>query len=263
MPRLPALAYGFAATFSIRDLAPLFAGASLRQTKKQIVAEYGPGSVAVGFEFGALVFVNVGAEERARVIGAVLTKVAVDEPHAPLEEDFVIETREGAPQHGVVEFDRVTIPELTAGAVDVITLLLAQSVCIDYYEEDVREILRQLDRHVDRIKTTGRLPESSKTMARFVGAAIDTKNQVVESLSVLDKPLVTWENEALDKLFRDLRTLLEIEDRFRALEYRLRTVQETLELFIDLGQTRRMLILETTVVVLILIEVVLGLVKFW
>ncbi len=255
-----ALAYGFASTFPLKELGPVFAGTTVRATKKQIVADYGGGGIAVAFDFGALVFINVGAEERARVIAAVRAKLP-EEPHAPLEEDFAIDVREGAPAHGEVRFDRVTVPELTPHVVDVITVLLAQSVCIDYYDEDLRELLRKLDSWVDRIKTTGRAPRQSREMTRFVGAAIDTKNQIIESLALLDKPAVTWDIEALDRLFRDLRAMLEIEERFRALEYRLRTIQETLELFLDLAQTRRMLLLETTVVVLILAEILLGLAR--
>ncbi len=140
-----------------------------------------------------------------------------------------------------------------------ITLLLAQSVTIDYYEEDLQEILAQLDRRTDKMAKTGRIHGSTRELTRFVGSSIATKNQIIAALSVLDKPAVTWENEALDKLYRDLRSMLEIDERFRALEYKLRTIQETLELFLDLNNTKRALFLETIVVILIVIELVVAL----
>src|SRR5947209_1601518 len=118
MPLLPALAYGFATTFKMRDLARCFVGAKIRQTKTQITAEYEADKLAVGFDFGAIVFINVAAEERTRVIGAVLSKVATDEPHPPLEEDFLIEIKPGIPAHGEVHFDRVTVPELSSPVAD-------------------------------------------------------------------------------------------------------------------------------------------------
>ena len=90
-----ALAYGFASTFPLKELGPVFAGTTVRTSKKQIVADYGGGGIAVAFDFGALVFINVGAEERARVIAAVRAKLP-EEPHAPLEEDFAIDVRDGA-----------------------------------------------------------------------------------------------------------------------------------------------------------------------
>ncbi len=96
MAVLTALAYGFATTFKMRDLATCFVGARIRQAKTQIVAEYAADRFIVGFDFGALVFVNMATEERTRVLGAVTAQVAKEEPHPPLEEDFLIEVRAGA-----------------------------------------------------------------------------------------------------------------------------------------------------------------------
>lgn len=256
MAVLPALAYGFATLFKMRELVRCFTGARIRQSKTELVAEYGPDRIAVGFDFGAIVFINVPGEERARVLEAVVREIAHDEPHPPLEEDFLVEVREGAPPS--VRFDRVIVPALEPAFVDVITILLAQSVSIDYYEEDLQEILASLGARTDKLAKTGRLPGSSRELTRFIGQALSTKNQVIAALAVLDKPAATWEAEILDKLYNELRGMLEIDDRFRALQFKLGTIQDTLEVFLDLGHSRRSVILELTVILLILIEVALA-----
>jgi uncharacterized Rmd1/YagE family protein len=258
---LPALAYGFATTFRVRDLAKCFAGAHLRPSKKQIVAEYGPDSFAVGYDFGAVVFINVSGEERTRVVGAILDKVATDEPHPPLEEDFLIELSPDAPPHGEVKFDRVIVRELSGPIVDVVTILLAQSVAIDYYEEDLQEIIGALDKRSDSMARHGRVLGSTREIVRFVGSTISTRNQIMTALAMLDKPVLVWENEALDRLYRDARTMLEIDERFKALDYKLRSIQDTLELLMDLIGTKRSHILEITIVALIVLEIVLALLK--
>lgn len=263
MAVLQALAYGFATTFKIRELVKVFTGAEIRPSKSQVVADYGDDRLAVAFDFGAIVFVNVPAEERTRVLGLITARVATDEPHPPLEEDFLIEIKPGtpppAPPAPNVRFDRVIVPQLDPATADVITLLLAQSVCIDYYEEDLQEIIASLDRRTDRMARSGRLEGSVRDLTRFVGSAISTKNQIIAALAVLDKPAATWESEVMDKLYRELREMLEIGDRFRALEYKMRTIQDTLELLLDLSNTRRSLWLEVTIVVLIVIEICLAL----
>lgn len=261
MTVLPALAYGFATTFKPRDLARCFAGATVRQSKTQIVSEYGPNSLVVGYDFGALVFINVGGEERARVIGRIMETVARDEPHPPLEEDFPIEIREGASPGAEVRFDRVIVPALTPQIIDVITLLLAQSVAIDYYEEDLQQILAALGRRSDSMARTGRVVGSTREVIRFVGSAISTKNQIISALALLDSPAVAWESEPVDRLYRAFRNMLEIDDRFRALEYKLRTIQESLELLADLAATRRSHALEITIIALIVVEIVLTLIE--
>jgi len=256
MAVLTALAYGFASTFKMRDLARCFTGARIRQAKSQIVAEYGPDRLALGFDFGAIIFINIPGEERARVLGTVLTRVTSDEPHPPLEEDFLIEIKEGASP--TVRFDRVIVPSLDQALVDVIAILLAQSVSIDYYDEDLGEVLAKLDVRTDKMAKTGRLPGSARELTKFIGETISTKNQIIAALAVLDKPAATWEAEVLDKLYNELRSMLEIDERFKALEYKMRTIQDTLELFLDLGNTRRSYVLEVIVVLLILIEVAIA-----
>ena len=258
MPVLPALAYGFASTFKLRELARCFAGATIRPAKTQITADYGDDRLAVGFAFGAVVFINVPAEERTRVLGQVLARVATDEPHPPLEEDFLIEVREGP---AAVRFDRVVVPALDGATADVITHLLAQSVCIDYYEEDLQEVLADLDKRTERMARHGRLGGSTRDLIRFVGNSISTKNQIIAAMAVLDKPAATWESEQLDRLYRELRDMLEIGDRFRALDFKLRTIQETLELFLELTNHRRSQWLEATIVLLIVFDIGLALVS--
>ena len=128
---------------------------------------------------------------RARVLGEVRRRVATDEPHAPLEEDFLVETAPGAPPSGKVGFDRVTLPELNAPSVELVALLLAQSVAIDYYEEDLQEIMALLDRHTDGMAARGRISGSRSTVIKFVARMLATKNQIIAALAVLDKPAVT------------------------------------------------------------------------
>jgi uncharacterized Rmd1/YagE family protein len=261
MALLPVHAYGFDATFKVRDLAQCFTGARLRQSKTQVVAEYAPDRYGLAFDFGAVVFVNVSAEERARVLGEIRRRVATSEPHNPLEEDFLIELKSDVPPHGKVSFDRVALPELSPAAVELVALLLAQSVAIDYYEEDLQEILATLDRQTDSMAKHGRLGGSRKEVVQFVARTLGTKNQIVAALAVLDKPAVTWEHEALDKLHRALREMLEIEERFRSLEYKLRTIQDSLELFLDMLQTRQSHFLEWIIIWLILFEIVMALLE--
>jgi uncharacterized Rmd1/YagE family protein len=261
MALLPVHAYGFASQFKLRELASCFVGARLRLAKTQIAAEYAPDRFALAVDFGAIVFINVSAEERARVLGEVRRRVAVDEPHAPLEEEFLIEIGPGVPAEGKVTFDRVTLAEMSVPAFELISLLLAQSVAIDYYEEDLQEILATLDKQIDFVAEKGRIPGSRGDLTRFVARTLATKNQIIAALAVLDKPAVTWETESLDRLYRAFREMLEIDDRFRSLEYKLRTIQESLELFLEIQQTRHGHVLETIVVVLILFEIVMALVS--
>jgi uncharacterized Rmd1/YagE family protein len=50
-------------------------------------------------------------------------------------------------------------------------------------------------------------------------------------------------------------------DRYQSLELKLRAVQDTLEVITDVARDRRLFLLEATVVLLIVLEIVLSLVR--
>jgi required for meiotic nuclear division protein 1 len=260
VPTLPVHAYGFAATFRLKEIATAFEGAEVTIEKDQLLARFpqkdGQERMAFFFDFGAMVAAGLDALDRDRLVRAVTAKLQ-PEPHAPLTEDFLVEVRPGGPLE--VQFDRVVVPQATPAVLSIIGLLLAQSVAMDYYEEDVREILQRTDTIIGKLQVAGRLPGRVRDLVKFIGSCIATKNGVISTLSLFDKPEATWEDRELDRLYNALRLELEIDDRFRGLEAKLRMIQENLVLLVDLSQQRSTWRLELTVVLLILFEVVIML----
>jgi required for meiotic nuclear division protein 1 len=264
VPTLAVHAYGFAATFRLKELASAFEGAEVVLEKDQLLARFPPKDgherLAFFFDFGAMVVAGLEAPDRDRLVRAVTARHG-PEPHAPLTEDFLVEVRPGSPLE--VQFERVVVPEATPKVLSIIGLLLAQSVAMDYYEEDVREILQRTDTIIGSLQVAGRLPGRVQDLVKFIGSCIATKNGVISTLSLFDKPDAAWEDRELDRLYNALRLELEIDDRFRGLEAKLRMIQENLVLLVDLSQHRSSKRLEVTVVLLILFEVVIMLWQMW
>lgn len=256
MPNVVVRAYAFADTFRLKELAPAFAGAEVTFAKDELIARFADGTVAIAYDFGAVVFFD-GEAARDACVKAIAAQLT-EEPHPPLTEEMVIEVRPGATE---VRFDRVVVAELTPSVMGVIGLLLAQSAAMDYYDEDVEEILSRSGRITRDLATRGRMRGRVRELIRFIGSCIQTKNGVIETLALFDKPDVTWEVETIDKLYVRLRETLELEDRFRALEYKLRMIQENLVLLVDLSRQRHTFWLEFGVLSLILFEVVVMVVQ--
>ena len=246
-------AYAFASTFKLRELVGLFPAGSTRLLQDELRATLDGGGEAICFDFGAVVFFDGPADRRDALVAAITARVK--DTQRPRTEDFLVEVRAGAKPD--VQFDRVILPELTEAARDVIAVLVAQSAAMDYYEDDVGEILVQTERITRDLKTRGRMRGRVRDIVKFIGHCVETRNEVIETLALFDKPDVTWEQEALDRLFVQLRRMLEIDDRFRALEYRLQMIQDSLVLLVDLSRGESNYRLEVSVVVLILLELVL------
>lgn len=258
---LPVEAFAIASTVSIKQIATYFSAAAerVKVSKTLLVMRYGPASWAVAHDFGVLVFVGeVPQGEREAVLRHLLAGVE-GETRSPLAENFTVELRAGSTPSA--EFDRVVLPELDARNVELLALAIGQSVGMEYYEESVDGLVSQLARSTRELAESGRFRGRNREILRFVGSAMTTRTQVIHTLSLLDAPALAWDNEALDRLYRDLRASFAFEDRYRALDLKLKMIQDNLELLVDLAQHRRSVLLEAAVLGLIALEVVMALVR--
>lgn len=251
-------AYSFASTFSLREVAfwvPNGAIARLRKTLLHI--EWSAESFAFAFDFGAIVFINV-PKAIVRDMLSTFARQLTREPHAPLEDEFLVEVREGAPSVDVT-FERVVIPHFSPVLFEVIATVLAQSVALDYYDEDAQRLMKRVGAIANDIAERGEPRGRGSELIRFAGEAIASQVEIISAISLLDKPDATWEDELADRLHTKLRNAFEIPERYRALEAKLMTIREATAAFLDLTSQRRTFLVEVAIVVLILVEVVLGL----
>jgi required for meiotic nuclear division protein 1 len=251
MPTIPILAYGFASTLKLKELVALFPPGTARVEKDRLLADLGPMRWALAYDFGALVFVGAEPAESERLVAAVGKKLT-GEPHPPLTESFAVDVQPDKPME--VRFDRVIVPQLDQGAVEIVAEVLAQSVAMDYYADDVAEIEAETDRIALMLRSRGRIPQRVTSTLQFIGLCIATRNDILSTLALFDKPDATWENEQLDRLWNGLRKMLEVDDRYRTLDAKLRMFQDNLVLLVDLARQRQTLTLEFAVVILILGE---------
>jgi uncharacterized Rmd1/YagE family protein len=249
----PVRAFAVSSTLQPRVVAGLFAAdvQRVKLTKTMAIARYGATGWAVAHDFGAVVFVGVGEVECARVMKALVTQLG-SEPRAPLEETFAVQVVPGAAP--AVRFDRVVVRELDVRVVEILALVVAQSVAMEYYEGDVDALVGALEERSRTLARDGTLHGSPRELLKFIGRGMTMRTRVVHTLSLLDSPGATWDDELLDRLYRGLRTLFEIEERYRALDHELRIVQDNLALMVDMVRQRRLILLEVAVVVFVFAE---------
>jgi uncharacterized Rmd1/YagE family protein len=255
-------AYSYASRFVLKDIAACFpdVGEAVRSTKTLLVLSLAPGSVVFAYDFGALVFANVPEAMQKQILEAVL-KLLPREPHPPLHEDFLVEVRPGSPIEIALAFDRVVVPMLGPSTLEVIAMVLAQSVSIDYYDEDAQGILDRLGVVAAEVARKGRPLGRERDLVRFAGSAMAFQAEIIGTILLLDKPDLTWEDEYADRLHDKLRYHFEIAERYKALETKLATIRDTLQALLQMGSERRMFFVEVAVLVLIVIEVVMGLIR--
>jgi required for meiotic nuclear division protein 1 len=133
-----------------------------------------------------------------------------------------------------------------------VALTVAQSAAMEYYERIVEQLFQRTGNLVSRLETRGTVPLRTRPLHRFIGEAIANRSEVLSVLHLLDKPDAVWDDPAMDRIYADLRGEFDLADRYSALESKLRSVQEALELVLDVARDRRLVLLESFVVELTL-----------
>jgi uncharacterized Rmd1/YagE family protein len=238
----------FVENVSLKDLAAVYPEA--RRRAHELFYRVDGGAVFI-YPFGAIVFRDLPAAARARELARLRAARPGLTPATVVEEMNVREDPGRAPD---VTDGILTLDQLTADRASVVALTVAQSAAMEYYERIVEEMFVRTDRLVQRMEAQGTVSWRTKPLHRFIGAAISTRNEVLTILHLLDKPDEAWDDPGMNQIYDELRAEFDLVDRYQALELKLRSVQEALELVLDVARDRRLVLLEVAIVVLIVLE---------
>lgn len=249
-------ALGFVENIPLRELAAAYPEA--RRTAHELWYSTPSGGRVFVYPFGVMAFQNVGAGERASHVER-LRSAARSLHDANAVDDLVVHEFAGT-QPDVRDGD-LHVDQLSFEGASVVAHTVAQSAAMDYYERIVDQMFSRTDHLVERLEASGRAPLQTRPLHRFIGTAIGVRNEVLSILHLLDKPDAVWEDATADRIYHELRAEFDLSDRYQSLELKLRSVQESLELVLDMSRDYRLVTLEVTVVILIVVEIALSLVR--
>lgn len=251
-------ALAFVENLSLKELAATYPDAKRSVHELRLTRPEG-GELFV-YPFGAAVFRNVPAEARDRELARLRKAWPGAGGTAVIKEEFTV--REDASLTPKVADGVLIVDRMTPERASLIAITVAQSASMEYYERIVEEMFGKTDRLVERLERLGTVPMNTRPLHRFIGAAIGTRNEVLSVLHLLDKPDETWDDRGIDRIYEELRSEFDLADRYQALELKLRSVQEALELVLDVARDRRLVLLELAIVILIVCEIVLTLTRY-
>lgn len=217
----------------------------------------GDGRVFV-YPFGAVAFRDVSQARRESELARLR---AARSPLSDAGADDDMTVREDACQKPEIRDGVLILDRMTPERASVVALTIAQSAAMEYYERIVDEMSARTDRIVQGLEARGTVSLRTRPLHRFIGTATATRNEVINILHLLDKPDEAWEDPGMDRIYDELKAEFDLVDRYGALEAKLRSVQETLGLVLDVARDRRLVLLEVTVILLILFELLLALAR--
>jgi uncharacterized Rmd1/YagE family protein len=208
------------------------------------------------YPFGAMVFHNLSPEEREEELSRLrrarpgLTETQV------FDEQFTVREDPGARPdvaEGILTLDKMTFERAS-----VVALTIAQSAAMEYYDRIVDQMFARTDKLVERLEKLGNVSLRTRPLHQFIGAAMGTRGEVLSILHLLDKPDALWEDPGADRIYTELRAEFDLADRYQAVELKLRSVQDAMELVLDVARDRRLVLLEGSIVFLIVLEIALS-----
>ncbi|MFH1018881.1 MAG: RMD1 family protein [Pseudomonadota bacterium] len=247
-------AYHLADRLKLTAVLKLFSEKPFRASGTEVAYRFGKNQYLIIYNFGSIVLFDVDPVKEQQAL-AILEQFAGSRTEILPHEEFSL--AEG--KSSSVDFHRVVVDEITYEKVQIVALVLAQSTALDSYETLVDAVLDKSGAFTELLEREGRIGRKVTELKKFIGFCLNTKQKVISSTYLLDTPDPTWDNPALETLHKQMTDMFEIRDRFRTLEYKLRTIQDMLEILSDLAQSQRTLYLEIAIVALITFEIVMSL----
>jgi uncharacterized Rmd1/YagE family protein len=250
-------ALAFVENFSLKVLAPFYPEA--KRVHQYLVYPAGAGGTVFIYSFGALVFHNMGQAGRESELLRLRQTPMNSSDAQVISDEFTVREVPGArPEAGE---SSLVVDELNSERASMVALTVAQSVAMEYYERIVDQMFADTARFAERLEESGNMSILTGKLHKFIGQAISTRSEVLSVLHLLDKPDVVWDDPGAERIYEEMRSDLDLVDRYQALELKLKSVQDALSLVTDVARDRRLVLLEASIIALILLEIVLSLVK--
>lgn len=251
----------------LKDLRERFTQPPLEFSNYEMVVKYSNASYLFLYNYGAVVFFNVPEELQEKELSSIQEyRIPSDQGRAT--DVFLLEVQEGTASANAltgtnkVYFDRVVVSNLSYEIVKIVCMLLAESTALEYYEILIENLLLKTNTFSKTLRRQGRMLESTEDLIKFIGLCMDTKQEIISNLYIVDSPDETWESVELDKVHQELKMMMEIDTRYRALEYKIKIIQESVDVIVDLSKSKRETLLEMIIILLITFEIIISIIKW-
>lgn len=243
----------------LKEIGPLISEAPpLLLSVWEAVFKFSEDSYVFLYNFGSVVFFNVSEEKQKIILDKVKGATVTDQVSYTTTDTFSVEvTSEAKTEAG---FNKATVKDLNYNNIRLVCMVVAESAALEYFELIVEDLLVGTRQFSESLRSKGRLIREGKQVVKFIGFCLTTKQDIIANLYVVDAPDEVWDDQVLDRLYGDLKRMFEIETRYRVLEYKLKLIQESLEIIVDLSQGLKETYMDLTIIVLIVIDIVIAMV---
>jgi uncharacterized Rmd1/YagE family protein len=252
---LPTCAVALDGRVVLRNTVARLPWSVVRQSSHAITCQLPDGALVHVFAVGAVVV------ERNDLVGDDLSTIEDATGRraiASTRESYSVRIEPDRADAPVVDWDQVVLTSVDETVLHAVALLLAQSVALERYERGIEAIMDESLALSRDLGQRGRPMWKGGLPIRRVANLAAERLELARYFFLLDRPEATWESPYAARVYDLLFSHFELRDRHEALMHKLTSVQSTLEIIIDLWQSRRSRLLEWAIIGLFVLEIVLA-----
>ncbi len=233
---------------------------SLEEDHLKGIVKEPAGKMVNVFPFGSVVFINLQHHEIVDIVN-YLKKIEknLDSPSYDFTDDYKLEITD---DEEIINYDSMLVKNFDEYHTDILSIVLAKSVALEKVENDTENILDEIESVILLLKE-GKLNSRDEKLAKTSARILSFKYNMISYIMLLDKPDITWDNQAAEELYIKLSHLFELNDRYDKIQAKSETLMDIVQVFTSLTHQKRGDKLEWMVIILIGIEIVLTLIDFF
>ena len=219
-----------------------------------VALRVGTSGLVVVFRYGAVVLLNVSADEEAECLERLHSRTFGK--IAPYEEEWAKiqvarESDEPIPAGGPISVREMSLERLL-----VVADALAKSVVLARDEKEVTNVFDVIEPFARELARSGRTSKSRTGLLKLLGTALLVQTRVSGRVAAAEKPDVLWDRPDLERLYARLEDEYELSERVETLNRKLAVIADTATALADIVDTKRTVRLELIVIFLIAFEIV-------
>lgn len=217
------------------------------------------GKAARIFSFGSVVFVNCQHHEIMDIIRYLgqIDRSLAGVSRLDYADDYRIDIDAAA--EPAVNNDFLVTPAEESYHREIVATVLAKSVALERTEIATDALLDEIE-DIVALLGQGRLTVSDEQLAKMAARILGFRLSTLSYIMLLDKPDITWVNEAAGGLYNELAALFELTDRYENARHKTETLMDITTAFAGLAHAKRGNRLEWAIILLIALDIVLSLI---
>lgn len=238
-------------------------GPPYRQDKHwQVGASWTSGPFLVVFHYGGAVLGNFRLQDEEDLYLNLVKKhclESLDHTEEARKDDYKIVVRPTLATWSQAGYDTIFLQKLDLDNIRVVCSILAQSVALEHHLRKADGMVNIFSKLNSGMEETGNFTMSRKELFQLVASANTTLADLVLRVRLLDRSESAWRDSRYASILEYLQEEFEMIDRFENMNFKLKTIQKSVEFFLEVLQNRKSDAMEWMIIILISCELSVSL----